>query len=219
MPFSRRLSVSTSEIEDLAVTNGKIANTTITNAKINASAAIVRSKLAQEALVSYPLNIMEARNENGTIMDSTGGAGLFSINSGGWGSGAISIVGETATGNKKTDTLKKEFAIPPEYDAAQDMRIVVTGLRAVGGGGLSTATVDLLVYKLSNIGGTAADICDTAAQTFDGTATDYVFNMVETNLVAGDKLSILLKIVLEEDGTNPTYAQFGGVTVQLDIQG
>lgn len=204
----------------LDISGATVTYRSILNADIGAGAAIVRSKLAEEALAKYGIPFSMLRNDDGTVVDATGGAGLFSITNGGIGTGTQTLDGEAASGNSKTDVVQFEFTMPPEYVSAGDVRVILTAKESVGAATVST-TLSGEAYEDDNQGGVGSnvlaswdqtDITD-SWQTFTGTITS-------TSLTAGDKVRVYIQVVTNDTGgAVGTVTQIGKVEMQADIKG
>lgn len=194
----------------------------IVNADIAAGAAIVRSKLAEDALQRYPIPLTLLRKSAGAAMvDDTLADDEFALALVGWGTGTLTMVTNSAQNNTKTATALYEFCIPPEYVAAGDVRLVVQAKSAaVAGGGTISGTVDAEVYKLGDDGTASADLNETAAQATTASFADYTFTITSTNLVAGDRLMVCLRATCTEAADSGTAATtVGSAEIQLDIKG
>ena len=181
-----------------------------------------RSSLEEEALVAYPIPFQSLRNGDATVMDATGGAGKFSINSGGWGSGTMSIRSEAVgPGGTKTDTLMFDFTLPPEYVSAGDVRLVLNAQEndeAMGGTELSAE-----VYKSDGSGGAGADLYNAFDNTNITTSWQTCTAVVTaTGLVAGDTLRVFVRLTVVDaggGGGDGAQAEIDGMELQLDIKG
>ena len=181
-----------------------------------------RSDLIQEDLQRYPIGLMAAcRNDDGTVLDATGGAGKFSVSAGGWGTGTLILEGEDAQNATKTDTLCFEFALPVEYVADADVKVNVHARYDDSGGGTNpTCTIDVEAYELTDAGAVGADLCTTAAQSLTTSFGGMTFVLTDTDLTAGDRLLVLVRASVQEGGDTGTLtAQIGSIEMQLDVQG
>ena len=180
---------------------------------------ITRAKLAEEALAKYGVSLVNLRNNNGTVMTATPGAGLFNITSAGFGTGTLTLDCPVASGASTTGTLMFEFEMPVEYVTAGDVKLIVTAKESVGAATVST-TLSSEVYESDGQGGVSAiagswDQTDVtvAWQTFTNTLT-------AASLTAGDKLRVFVRIVTDDTGaTVGTIAQVGKIEMQCDIKG
>ena len=179
-----------------------------------------RSSLEEEALVAYPIPFQSLRNGDATVMDATGGGGKFSINSGGFGSGTMSIRSEAAApGALTTSTLMFDFVLPPEYVSGGDVRLVLNAREndeAMGGTPLSAE-----VYKSDGSGGAGADLYNAFDNTLIPTSWQTCTAVVTaTGLVAGDTLRVFVRLeVIDLGGGNGAQAEIDGMELQLDIKG
>jgi hypothetical protein len=180
--------------------------------------SLARSYITEDSLARYQIELMKCRNADGTVMDATGAAGNFKISAGGWGSGSLTLLGEAAQGNTKTDTLAFEFALAPEYIADQDAKIIVQA-RYAGSGTAGAKTIDLEGYELSDAG-VATSIRASSTLTLTASFADYTFALTDTNLTAGDRIMLLVRSILEETGgSSSLQVEIGNIEVQLDIKG
>jgi len=165
---------------------------------------------------------MLCRSDDGTVLDATGGAGLWQIVHGGIAAGTLTLAGEAAEANTKTDNFNFEFVLPPEYLADQDVKVIVNAMYVnTGTATATTKTIDVVVYEMAD-DGTAAAILTTAAQAVTTSFADYTFVVPDTTLSAGDRLMVCVQGVATEGGAGggKTIQLFvGGVRVQCDIKG
>jgi hypothetical protein len=194
----------------------------ITDAKVAAGAAIARAKLAEQALTRWPVSLTAGcRNEDGTVLDATGGTGMFSVDAGGWGDGGLTLLGEAVQNTTKTDTLCFEFALPVEYVADEDVRVNVHAHYDDSGGGTSpTCTIDVEAYELTDAGAAGSDLCTTDAQDLTTSFADKTFVLTDADLQPGDRLLVLVRTSVQEGGDAGTLrAEIGSVELQLDVKG
>ena len=181
---------------------------------------LARADLTEDSLARYQLSLMaDCRNADGTVLDATGGAGLFKIDAGGWGSGTLILQSEIALSNTKTDTLAFEFTLPPEYVADADVKVNIHARRTGAGTG-GPYTIDVEAYELTDEGAVGSDLCATAAISFSDTNwADRTFTITDAGLTAGDKLIVLVQTALTEAGGSTMHAQIGSIEMQLDVKG
>lgn len=182
--------------------------------------AIARTDMAEEALAIYQIGVGDYRNDDGTVIDATGGAGLFSVTSGAMGTGTLTLDGEAASGNSKSDTVMFEFSLPPEYMAAGDVRLTVDMIETVGVATTAT-TFSVEVYEDTGRGAVGSDLSGSPDVT-DITDSWQTSTTVITaaGLLAGDKLRVFLRIVTNDtSGSVGTVAQIGKVALLCDIKG
>ncbi|MCE5280083.1 MAG: hypothetical protein ABFD92_09185 [Planctomycetaceae bacterium] len=174
--------------------------------------------VGQQELTSLQVDLVTGViDPDGTVMDATGGAGLFKRVLGGWGSGTFVLQGEDAQGNTKTDTLAAVVQLPASYIADADVKINVRAKYAGAGTAGASKTIDAEVYELSVDGAVGADLCATAAITLTGSFADCTFTITDAGLVAGDRLMVLIRTVLQETGgASALAAQIGSIALQYD---
>ncbi|MCE5277204.1 MAG: hypothetical protein ABFD92_16875 [Planctomycetaceae bacterium] len=178
----------------------------------------VFAAVGQQELTSLQVDLVSGViDPDGTVMDATGGAGLFKRVLGGWGSGTFVLQGEDAQGNTKTDTLAAVVQLPADYIADADVKINVRAKYAGAGTAGASKTIDAEVYELSVDGAVGADLCATAAITLTGSFADCTFTITDAGLVAGDRLMVLIRTVLQETGgASALAAQIGSIALQYD---
>jgi len=173
--------------------------------------------VGQAELRSVKIPFQNLRNDDFSVMDATGGAGLFSFTDGGFGTGTMTVDGEAASGNSKTDTLQFEYVLPANYVASADVKMVVAAIESVGAATDST-TISAEVYESDGNGGVSADL---AASWVSADVTDSwgdkTLTITDAGLVAGDKLRVYIRIVTNDTGgAIGTIAQIGEITMQHD---
>jgi hypothetical protein len=206
----------------LDISGATVTYRAVANADVSASAAIVRTKMALENATVYRQPLQQMRNIDGTVMDATGGAGLFSIANGGFGVGTLVLDSEEVQNNTKNDYLCFEFAIPPEYVADDDVVVAVDIIADdSGAANLSTATLEIEAYELADNGTVGANLAAGGAQDLTGSDAYQTITsaITDTGLVAGDKLMVMMHLQLIEDANTALTAHIGNIEVRLDIQG
>jgi len=187
----------------------------------SAAGAIARGDITEESLMRYQLPLQEWRNVDGTVLDATGAATAFKITNGGFAAGTLTLTGVAADGSTVTSTMCKEFVMPPEYLADQDVKVVVNcKYAATGDPDHTTHTVDVVVYEVAD-DGTAGALLASAATAITSSAADYTFVVPDAGLTAGDRLMIYVRTVMTEGaGTVGTMtATITAIEVQCDIKG
>lgn len=177
--------------------------------------------LTERVLFEFPLDLMQFRNDDGTVMDATGGAGKLAIVNGGWGTSGLTLEGEDSQNNTKTGDCNIVFRLPPEYMADQDYKVVINSQWDDGGGGTTlSGTIDAEVYELTAAGAVGSDLNTTAAQAISTTATDYTFVLTDTGLAPGDFIIIHIRAIMTEGGNTGTVKHvIGSARLKLDIKG
>lgn len=179
-----------------------------------------RAKIREDALAVYTIPFQDLRNDDGTVMDASGGAGLFKIVSVGFGTGGIYLEGEAASGNIKTDILIFDFILPPEYVSAGDVKLVVRARETVGAATDST-TLSAEVYRRidNSVGTELLGAFDSSDLTF-GAPGSKTATVTSAGLVAGYILEVLIKIVTNDTaGSVGTIAEIDDIQMRCDIKG
>ena len=180
-----------------------------------------RSSLEEESLIRYPIPLMLCRNNDGTVIDATGGDTKFSIGIMGWGGSTLVLKGEQSQNETELTTLVSEFRVPAEYIASANVKLIVHAFYDDSGGGTTpTCTIDAKVYELLDSGSGGADLCASAAVALTTSFADKSFTITDAGLTAGDKLLILVQTSVQEAG-NSGWLQsiIGSMELQLDIKG
>ncbi|HEY4263391.1 MAG TPA: hypothetical protein VGM98_24725 [Schlesneria sp.] len=146
-------------------------------------------------------------------------AGAFGLTVGTFGTNSPKIVGEAASGNSKTNKMRRLYSLPVEYKAGGNITVRVKCQEAVGAAQIST-TVDMSVYKADKAAGIGSDICAANAQDVTVSAANCDFSITPTGLVAGDVLDIEINIVTNDTGgSHGTIATIYDTEILLDVQG
>ncbi len=184
-----------------------------------ATRPVPRSDLATEGLLRHQVPLRLVARPDGNAVSTVFGASWFALQAGGWGSGTLWLVGNPTKSTTTTSTLLFEFVLPPEFIAAGNSRLAVSA--KVGGVGTpGVKTIDAQVYKLNDDGSAGSDLCTTAAQTTTTSYADYAFAFTDSGLVAGDRLMVLVQMVVEETGgAENCYNYVANIEMQLDTKG
>jgi len=204
----------------LDISGATVTYRAIVNADVSASAAIARSKLAEDALAVCGVPLTICKNADGTTLANAAAAGVFGITSGGFGSGTLVLAGEAASGNSKTNTLMFEFILPPSYVAAGDVKLVVTAKETVGAATVAS-TLSAEAYESDGEGAVGANLYN-AFDTTDITTSWQTCTSVITaaGLAAGDRLVVFVRVVTNDTGgAVGTIVHIGKVELQCDIKG
>jgi hypothetical protein len=160
---------------------------------------VTKTEAPVQSMTEMALAITGGRNPNYTVMDTTGGAGLFSIE-GTLGTSTF-LQGEAAQNNTKTDKCIFELCLPPEYTAGADLTLTVNVQRVVASGTTLTTTLDAEVWEMSDAGAASSNLCETTVITFtDTSGADKNFTIDGAALQPGDRLIIQLTGVATEGG-------------------
>lgn len=184
--------------------------------------SVARADLGQDDLAPYGLDLETWRvTATGAMLGAAAGtpAGAFGLTYGTHGTNSPLIVGEAASGNVKTNKMRRQFTLPPEYVAGQTVTLRVRAIEAVGAATVST-TIDAEVFEADLAGGISADLCTTAAIDVTDTIGNKDFTITPTGLAAGDVLDIeLTGVTTDTGGTVGTVLTISDVRLLLDIKG
>lgn len=164
-----------------------------------------------QAMGTRRLALVSGRNPDFTVLDGTGGAGLFSLE------GTVGtdgyLLGEASQNTTKTDKVIFEVVLPPEYTAAANLSLLVNIQRVVAAGTSLTTTIDAEVWRIADDGTAGSDLCATSAITYTNTAAaDKTFTITGTTLSPGDRIVVQLTAVATEGGDAGTVkAQINSV--------
>lgn len=196
---------------------------TITNAMVNANADIVRTKLAQESLATYPvdLNACRVHDDGGLLLPTTAATDDLAIDEGAIGTNAPRLrTGDLKAAGATTRYARLMIPIPVEYEDAETVEIRISGgmLTTVAD---TSAVVDLQVYELDRDGGVSADINATAAQSINSvTFADVDFTVTATGLIAGSMLDVRVAITVTDAATGTVVeGAIGIIELRCDIRG
>lgn len=211
--------VSSGSWAAISLTADNISDGTIANADISATAAIDRSKLAEDALAVY--QVRDIRNASfGAALTATEAAGTFN-----WtlGTNTIVLSGEVTDNETETSVGYFQVILPPEYVAAGDVRVRFrSALVATDTPTNNASTFDLSCYEQAD-GAVGSDLVATAAVTYAALDTFYDkdFTVTATGLVAGDILNCKMTaaIVDSEAGAGTITWTADPPKLLLDIKG
>lgn len=197
----------------------------IVNDDINSSAAIARSKLAQETGVFYPLLLQEARVHDApaSFLPTSAGSDDLGYSIGTFGTTPGKIVSGDAASTTVTQYARWPFvAVPAEYDSAETFNIrVYASMQTVSDG---TATVDVQAYLLDTDGtynGSPTDLVSTSATSINSaTSGAYDFAITATNLEPGKLIDVRVMVAITDAATGSgVIADLEQVGLRLDIKG
>lgn len=156
----------------------------------------------------------DARNEDGTVLTASAAAGKFGITSGNWTTGGLKLVGEAASNNSKTSTVKYRVALPQNYVAGSEITLHVnanvTATPTVSG------VIDASAFESNTTGGVVGtDIQGTAVQSLTTSMTDFKFVIDGSGLNPGDELEVYVQTVVNDTGgATGAIAQIGNIWLE-----
>jgi hypothetical protein len=179
--------------------------------------------LTQEALVRFPVNLVDLRvwDAMQTNLPGTAANDDLALVGGTLGTGAPTIqAGDLKAAGATTRYARFSVAIPECYEDGETLNLVLSA-------GMTTTvadtscTVDVQAYLHDKIGGVSADLCATSAQSINSlTFADKSFSITETTLVRGGVLDVRVAITCTDAATGtaviPTIAN---IDVACDIKG
>lgn len=170
-----------------------------------------QARPALNGLVPVSLPLMQGRTVAGAVLAAAAAAGVFGFNS--TPGTVLTLLGESAQNNTKTDVVMYEFQLPANYVAGEDLTVTINAGFS-GSGTAGTKTVDASVYVIADTGAQGADLVSTNAQTIASTAADYAFVVNGDTLAPGARVLIRVTVVLQETGNaNPLVAAIGSIRV------
>lgn len=202
----------------MSVSAGSVSNTSISG-----DAGIERSKLAQEALASYPQKLTDCRvfDAYQTVLPGTSSSDDLGLYGGTFGSATPQVkTYDVKAAGAVTLRTRLQITLPPEYDDGETVQIrlhcgMETTVASV------SATVDVECYEADLEGGVVADLCTTDAQSINSlTKADKDFTITPADLVAGDVLDVRITVAVNDAATGTAViAAIGSIELLCDIRG
>lgn len=200
-----------------------IPASTVTNAAVSSDAAIARSKLAQDALKPFMVNLTDFRIWDAfqTALPGTSSGDDLALVGGTFGTAPPSLrTADLKAAGSTTLRARALIQLPAEYDAGQTILIrisagMITTIADVA------ATIDVEAYKSSKANGIGSDLCATAAQNMNSvTFANFDFTITPTGLAAGDLLDVRLSMLVNDAATaTAVIGCIGGVDLLCDVKG
>jgi len=181
---------------------------------------IDRTDLTQDLTSIYGIDLQNLKNNDGTTLAAAAGAGVFGIISAGMGTGTALLAGQAASGVSITSTAMFLFTLPVEYVAAGAVTLSLDVRESVGAATVAT-TFSCGAYESDGRGAVGGNIANAPS------ATDVTVNwatitsaITATNLVAGDILTVFIRLVSNDGGgAVGTVHQVGKVRLLLTVKG
>lgn len=172
---------------------------------------LTNATMAANGLTEQSMPLMWMRTPTGTVMDATGGAGLFSIASSVGTS--LHLAGENCKSNTKTDDAIVEYVLPSAYISTKNLTCIVNAQIAGTGTAGGTNTLGVNAYLLSKAGAEGSNL-GSSVQAMTTSAADYSFTITGTSLTPGVRVLLEVEAVLQETGgANNINAQINSVRV------
>jgi len=208
------------------VTMDNFPSSVITDASLTATAAIARSKLAQDTLQPYRIPFTDLRIHDAlqTLLPGTAAADDLGLVGGAHGTDAPMVqAGDLKASGTITRYARFLTALPIEYDDDETVQVRVTcGMQTTVAD--ASCTVDVTAFLFDNDGtlnGGPTDLCTTAAQDMNSlTAASKDFTLTDTNLVSGSILDISIAIVCNDVATGTAVIpSIYAIALLADVKG
>ncbi len=187
----------------------------------DAASPVLRSDLGEDSAAVYavPLTSLLTHATMVTLGSAAGTpSGDCGLTPGTFGSASPVVIGESASGNSKSDACRFLFKLPAEYVAGGDITLRVHSM--ITGNVNVAQTVDASAYLTDGAAGIGSDLVTTSAITLTTSFADHDFTITPTSLVAGNILDIQLTIAANDTGaSNNKLCKIGAVSLLLDIKG
>lgn len=173
-----------------------------------------RSSLSQNALVSYNIPLYSLRQQDQAVMGISGTSGdhFYDI-----ATNSPVLSGNTPSSSTVTDISTFDFPLPPEYDDAESVEVVIScQVDATA----DTNTIDLSCFEVTSLSGAVgSDLVSTSIQTTTASAVAYTFAITSSGLVAGDLLHFLMTTVNNDADGSDGIISIHSVRVRIDVKG
>jgi hypothetical protein len=191
----------------------------ITGGAFAAGSDVTRASLAQEVgQFQLPLWDMRVWDAN-SFLPATASADDLGIVMGNLPSTNSKLLSSDGASTTVTQYARFQYPLPMAYDPGETVTIRVSaGMNITSD---STATVDLIVYRIILGGASGGDICATAAQSINALGeNEKDFTITPTTLLAGDRLDCRLEVAITDSATpSGVSANVFGVEMRVDIRG
>lgn len=161
------------------------------------------------------------RNNDGTVMDATGGSGKFHLVAGGWGTGTLKAIGQAASGDTQTDDLMLTFTLPKDFQKTAyttgEKAFSIKIFQKTDPVANTTANIDVECYESDGKGGViGSDLVTTTVITNNSTTwIEHEFTITPTLLEPGDEMVIHIRTIVDDSGgASSAIAHIGKITLQ-----
>ncbi len=189
---------------------------------LQAGADVLRSQLKLDNLmpITLPIELFRVAG-TGALLGTAAGtpAGAFGITYGAHGTNTPKMVGESASGNSKTNTARIVRELIPEYAAAQSVTLRVHARITVNAN--TSQTLDAQVFKSDGESGPdGADLYAGVAAPLTTSWANHDFILTSSALSAGDELDIELTGVADDTGGSAgAVIEIGKCQILADLRG
>lgn len=184
-------------------------------------ANILPSQMVLVALVPDRVPLDEFRvTGTGVHLGAAAGtpAGAMGLTYGTHGTGSPKMVGESASGNSKTNTARTVRPLPAKYADGNTVTLQVHARITVDAN--TSQTLDAQVFESNGEGGVGSELYTGAALVLTTSWADYDFTINPAALIAGDPLDIELTGVADDTGgASGSVIEIGDVIVLSDRRG
>jgi len=206
---------------EIVANNLKLENGSIVDSDLSGSAAIARTKLAQDTLQPYNIPLTSLRVwDSGALLPTAGAAddlgliiGTFATEHPHLSAGDLGAAGATSR------YARGIFQIPAEYDDAETVNLRVHA-------GMQTAladvscTVDVELHSADEDTTLSAELCSTAAQSMNSlTFANYDFVITATSLVSGTWVDYRITVACNDAATAIVEPTIGAIKLLCDVRG
>jgi len=195
----------------------------VLDTQVAASAAIARSKLAQDSLLIYRINPGDWRvwDAPQTVLPNPSAADDLGLYNGTFGTAPWYIgTSDLKAAGATTRYARCRVRLPAEYVDGETIAI------RLGAGMITTvadgsATIDVEAYKVGLDGAMGSDLCSTSAASINSlTFADKDFTIDGSGLVAGDELDVRVAIAVSDAATGTAViGAFRQAALLADVQG
>lgn len=198
----------------------------VNNAAITATAAIARSKLAQDTNVEFniPFTHLRVWDDLSSLLPSAAAADDLGLVDGTFGTDAPKVqAGDLKAAGATTRYARFLRELPAEYDDAATVSVRIRAAMETTVADTS-CTVDVECYLLNKDGGlngSPTDLCTTAATSMNSlTDANYDFTLTESNLVTGSILDVRIAIACNDAATGTAVTPtINSIALLCDIKG
>ncbi len=213
------------EVQGSSVLSGGVSDLgsgTITNTHLSATAAIDRSKLAQDNNAKFGIPFHDCRvwNAPHTLLGSAGSSDDLGIANGssGYGNDCLRLITSDIDGTSVTQYARFMFVLPHNYVDAQTIAVQALAGMTTATSGATTLEIDC--HTNVSTGNVGTDLGPAAQSINSTTFATKTFTISESGRAAGDYLDFRIKITGTDDGTGGTkYAAIEKLYVTCDVKG
>ena len=209
------LSIAAGSYALLSIAAGDYAAGSIDNADIAAAEVIARTKLATDALSPFEIPLRNWMAEDGAVLGIAEEAGTFFVQDG---TNQMYLQGEESNNETEVSVIKTSFTLPYNYVASGLVSLRLT-VDVTGAGTLGTCTVDASVREQDNDGAIGSDLVTTSATAVTADSGNKDFVITDSGLVAGDILSIVVTMSIQETASTAIRAIVTKTQMLCDVRG